>query len=57
MKIGRGFGMPDWITGLIGICPECHDKDALIIELRDVKGKYYHCMSCYQEFERLERVN
>ncbi len=57
MNIGRGYGMPSWITGTIGICSECGAKDALIIELKDAKGTYYHCMECYKEFERLERIN
>lgn len=56
MIIGRGYGLPDWITGFIGICPECEKSDLLIIELKDAKGTYYHCWICNKDFERIERV-
>lgn len=54
MAIGRGWGMPTWITGHMGICPTC-GRGMLIFELKDAKGTYYHCWICDKDFEVLER--
>lgn len=55
MKIGRGYGLPDWVSGHLGLCPECK-KVELIIELKDAKGTYFHCVKCSSEFETLNRI-
>ncbi len=56
MKIGRGYGLPSWVTGFIGLCPKCKIADRLIIELKDAKGTYYNCIICQEDFEKVDRI-
>jgi hypothetical protein len=55
LQVGRGYGLPAWITGHIAVCSVCKKK-TLIFELRDAKGTYYHCMICNGEFEAVEHL-
>lgn len=57
MTIGRGWGLPVWETGFMGVCPECDRVNTLIFQLQDAKGIYYHCMMCGAEFENARTIN